>query len=115
MVRTWKDRMPQSYYIFDTMVFRFVMVPEMTAKSHDSGVEMYLNRSLKQKTNLQKMKICYIYETNQLSLHFSKNYWEMSMGACIKVEGNTAIIVRRREIYRSRWFPHRIFAQVQHL
>lgn len=49
-----------SYYILTPSVFRFVMVPEMTAKSHrQTVVEDVPESEFETKMqNLQKMKIC---------------------------------------------------------
>ena len=61
MVRTWKDRIATVRITFLTpSVFRFVMVPEMTAKSHrQTVVEDVPESEFETKMqNLQKMKIC---------------------------------------------------------
>ena len=82
LVRTWKDRIATVRITFLTpSVFRFVMVPEMTAKSHrQTVVEDVLESEFETKNaEFTENEDLYIYETNQLSLHFSKNYWEMSI------------------------------------
>lgn len=82
LVRTWKDRIATVRITFLTpSVFRFVMVPEMTAKSHrQTVVEDVLESEFETKNaEFTENEDMYIYETNQLSLHFSKNYWEMSI------------------------------------
>lgn len=82
MVRTWKDRIATVRITFLTpSVFRFVMVPEMTAKSHRQTVVEDVPESEFETKNAEftENEDLYIYETNQLSLHFSKNYWEMSI------------------------------------
>ena len=81
-VRTWKDRIATVRITFLTpSVFRFVMVPEMTAKSHRQTVVEDVPESEFETKNAEftENEDLYIYETNQLSLHFSKNYWEMSI------------------------------------
>ena len=57
------------------------MVPEMTAKSHRQTVVEDVPESEFETKNAEftENEDLYIYETNQLSLHFSKNYWEMSI------------------------------------
>ena len=82
LVRTWKDRIATVRITFLTpSVFRFVMVPEMTAKSHRQTVVEDVPESEFETKNAEftENEDLYIYETNQLSLHFSKNYWEMSI------------------------------------
>ena len=76
LVRTWKDRIATVRITFLTpSVFRFVMVPEMTAKSHRQTVVEDVPESEFETKNAEftENEDLYIYETNQLSLHFSKN------------------------------------------
>lgn len=75
LVRTWKDRIATVRITFLTpSVFRFVMVPEMTAKSHRQTVVEDVPESEFETKNAEftENEDLYIYETNQLSLHFSK-------------------------------------------
>lgn len=61
MVRTWKDRIATVRITFLTpSVFRFVMVPEMTAKSHrQTVVEDVLESEFETKNaEFTEMKIC---------------------------------------------------------
>ena len=82
LVRTWKKRTASVCITFLTpSVFRFVMVPELTAQSHRQAVVEDVPES---DFNTKKVKFtenedAFIYETEQLSLHFSKKYWEMSI------------------------------------
>ena len=82
LVRTWKDRIATVRITFLTpSVFRFMMVPEMTAKSYRQAIVEDVAESDFETKNAEftENEDMYIYETNQLSLHFSKNYWEMSI------------------------------------
>lgn len=81
-VRTWKDRTVKVCVTFLTpSVFRFVMVPELTAQSHRQTVLESASSSEFESKNakLVETQHCFVYETEQLSLHFEKDYWEMSV------------------------------------
>lgn len=79
MVRTWKDRIATVRITFLTpSVFRFVMVPEMTAKSHRQTVVEDVPESEFETKNAEftENEDMYIYETNQflkLICLFGKN------------------------------------------
>ena len=82
LVRTWKDRTAAVCVTFLTpSVFRFVMVPELTADSHRQPV---IEPALQEGVEAGNAKFTededkFIYATERLSLHFSKKYWEMSI------------------------------------
>ena len=81
-VRTWKDHAVRSVSHFLTpSVFRFVMVPELTAQSHRQPCwNLRLLPSLKANhAKLVETQHCFVYETEQLSLHFEKITGEMSV------------------------------------
>ena len=81
-VRTWKDRTVKVCVTFLTpSVFRFVMVPELTAQSHRQTVLESTSASEFESKNakLVETQHYFVYETEQLSLHFEKDYWEMSV------------------------------------
>ena len=65
LVRTWKDRIATVRITFLTpSVFRFVMVPEMTAKSHrQTVVEDVPESEFEQKCRIYRNEDLYIYET----------------------------------------------------
>ena len=82
LVRTWKDRTAAVCVTFLTpSVFRFVMVPELTADSHRQPViEPALQEGVEAgNARFMEDEDKFIYATERLSLHFSKKYWEMSI------------------------------------
>lgn len=82
LVRTWKDRTAAVCVTFLTpSVFRFVMVPELTADSHRQPVIEPASQEGFEAGNARFMEDedKFIYATERLSLHFSKKYWEMSI------------------------------------
>ena len=82
LVRTWKDRTAAVCVTFLTpSVFRFVMVPELTADSHRQPViEPALQEGFEAgNARFMEDEDKFIYATERLSLHFSKKYWEMSI------------------------------------
>lgn len=82
LVRTWKDRTAAVCVTFLTpSVFRFVMVPELTADSHRQPVIEPASQERFEAGNARFMEDedKFIYATERLSLHFSKKYWEMSI------------------------------------
>ncbi len=82
LVRTWKDRTAAVCVTFLTpSVFRFVMVPELTADSHRQPVIEPASQEGFEAGNARftEDEDKFIYATERLSLHFSKKYWEMSI------------------------------------
>ena len=82
LVRTWKDRTAAVCVTFLTpSVFRFVMVPELTADSHRQPVIEPESQEGFEAGNARftEDEDKFIYATERLSLHFSKKYWEMSI------------------------------------
>lgn len=82
LVRTWKERTAAVCVTFLTpSVFRFVMVPELTADSHRQPVVEHTSQEWFKTGNVSftEDEDKYIYATERLSLHFSKKYWEMSI------------------------------------
>ena len=82
LVRTWKDRTAAVCVTFLTpSVFRFVMVPELTADSHRQPVIEPASQEGFETGNARftEDEDKFIYATERLSLHFSKKYWEMSI------------------------------------
>ena len=82
LVRTWKERTAAVCVTFLTpSVFRFVMVPELTADSHRQPVVEHTSQEGFKTGNVSFTEDAdkYIYATERLSLHFSKKYWEMSI------------------------------------
>ncbi len=82
LVRTWKDRTAAVCVTFLTpSVFRFVMVPELTADSHRQPVIEPASQEGGEAGNARftEDEDKFIYATERLSLHFSKKYWEMSI------------------------------------
>ena len=82
LVRTWKDRTAAVCVTFLTpSVFRFVMVPELTADSHRQPVIEHASQEGGEAGNARftEDEEKFIYATERLSLHFSKKYWEMSI------------------------------------
>ena len=82
LVRTWKDRTAAVCVTFLTpSVFRFVMIPELTADSHRQPVIEPASQEGFEAGNARFMEDedKFIYATERLSLHFSKKYWEMSI------------------------------------
>lgn len=82
LVRTWKDRTAAVCVTFLTpSVFRFVMVPELTADSHRQLVIEPASQEGFEAGNAKftEDEDKFIYATERLSLHFSKKYWEMSI------------------------------------
>lgn len=57
------------------------MVPELTAQSHRQTVLESTSASEFESKNakLVETQHYFVYETEQLSLHFEKDYWEMSV------------------------------------
>lgn len=70
-----------SYYIFDTIGIQICDGAGDDCKSHRQTVVEDVPESEFETKNAEftENEDLYIYETNQLSLHFSKNYWEMSI------------------------------------
>ena len=82
LVRTWKDRTAAVCVTFLTpSVFRFVMIPELTADSHRQPVIEPASQEGFEAGNARftEDEDKFIYATERLSLHFSKKYWEMSI------------------------------------
>ena len=82
LVRTWKDRTAAVCVTFLTpSVFRFVMVPELTADSRRQPVIEPASQEGFEAGNVRftEDEDKFIYATERLSLHFSKKYWEMSI------------------------------------
>ena len=82
LVRTWKERTAAVCVTFLTpSVFRFVMVPELTADSHRQPVVEHTSQEgfKTRDVSFTEDEDKYIYATERLSLHFSKKYWEMSI------------------------------------
>ena len=82
LVRTWKERTAAVCVTFLTpSIFRFVMVPELTADSHRQPVVEHTSQEWFKTGNVSFTEDAdkYIYATERLSLHFSKKYWEMSI------------------------------------
>ena len=82
LVRTWKERTAAVCVTFLTpSVFRFVMVPELTADSHRQPVVEHTSQEgfKTGDVSFTEDEDKYIYATERLSLHFSKKYWEMSI------------------------------------
>ena len=82
LVRTWKERTAAVCVTFLTpSIFRFVMVPELTADSHRQPVVEHTSQEgfKTGDVSFTEDEDKYIYATERLSLHFSKKYWEMSI------------------------------------
>ena len=100
LVRTWKDRIATVRITFLTpSVFRFVMVPEMTAKSHrQTVVEDVLESEFETKNaEFTENEDLYIYETNQLSpINEQISNFAQTYPTNLKASSNEALLFMRR-------------------
>ena len=100
LVRTWKDRIATVRITFLTpSVFRFVMVPEMTAKSHrQTVVEDVLESEFETKNaEFTENEDMYIYETNQLSpINEQISNFAQTYPTNLKASSNEALLFMRR-------------------
>ena len=99
-VRTWKDRIATVRITFLTpSVFRFVMVPEMTAKSHRQTVVEDVPESEFETKNAEftENEDLYIYETNQLSpINEQISNFAQTYPTNLKASSNEALLFMRR-------------------
>ena len=100
LVRTWKDRIATVRITFLTpSVFRFVMVPEMTAKSHRQTVVEDVPESEFETKNAEftEDEDLYIYETNQLSpINEQISNFAQTYPTNLKASSNEALLFMRR-------------------
>ena len=100
LVRTWKDRIATVRITFLTpSVFRFVMVPEMTAKSHRQTVVEDVPESEFETKNAEftENEDLYIYETNQLSpINEQISNFAQTYPTNLKASSNEALLFMRR-------------------
>lgn len=100
LVRTWKDRIATVRITFLTpSVFRFVMVPEMTAKSHRQTVVEDVPESEFETKNAEftENEDMYIYETNQLSpINEQISNFAQTYPTNLKASSNEALLFMRR-------------------